>query len=208
MNGAAAAKCSQLSTTSNRCLAPRKRSTACAEASPVSGTIPSDSMIAVGTSCGRPTPASDTRCAPSAKSASKARAASSASRVLPTPPGPVSVSSRTELARSRSPIAASSSSRPMVRFGGPGKPLDVRPRERLELQVRQRPAAPEAVRLAQRPGGALGVAVRACPPPVREQPLEALQVQRPRLNVQHVARRARDERRVARRRASCAGATR
>ena len=39
---------------------------------------------------------------------------------MPTPPGPVSVSSRTAPARSRSAIAASSRSRPIVRFGGAG----------------------------------------------------------------------------------------
>ena len=91
MNGAAASRCSKLSATSSRCLAARKRSTACSGDSPASRMIPSALTIAAGTSSGRCTAASDTKRAPSAKSASTARAASSASRVLPTPPGPVSV---------------------------------------------------------------------------------------------------------------------
>ena len=58
--------------------------------------MPSALTIAAGTSSGRCRAASDTKRAPSAKSASALRAASSASRVLPTPPGPVSVNSRTD----------------------------------------------------------------------------------------------------------------
>ena len=82
--------------------------------------IPSALTIAAGTSSGRCSAASETKCAPSAKSAWTARAASTASRVLPTPPGPVSVSSRTDPARSRSPTATMSCSRPIVRLGGTG----------------------------------------------------------------------------------------
>ena len=95
INGAAAGRCSQLSTTSSRCLAAKNRSTASSADSPASGTMPSALTIAPATSCDRSTAASDTNHAPSAKSASTARAASSASRVLPTPPGPVRVNSRT-----------------------------------------------------------------------------------------------------------------
>ena len=106
MNGAAASRCSKLSATSSRCLAARKRSDAWSADSPESTMIPSALTIAAGTSSGCCSAASETKCAPSAKSAWTARAASKASRVLPTPPGPVRVSSRTDPARSRSPTAA------------------------------------------------------------------------------------------------------
>ena len=103
--------------------------------------IPSALTIAAGTSSGRCSAASETKCAPSAKSASTARAASRASRVLPTPPGPVSVSSRTEPARSRSPTA---SSRARGRSCGSAAPATCararrrRPRPRSASGVRRR----------------------------------------------------------------------
>ena len=53
MNGAAAGRCSQLSTTSSRCLAARKRSTASSADSPASGTIASALTIAAGDIPGR-----------------------------------------------------------------------------------------------------------------------------------------------------------
>jgi hypothetical protein len=56
----------------------------------------------------------------SVKSPSTARATSSASRVLPTPPAPVSVSSLMDLSRRRAAIAAIASARPTVRFGFAG----------------------------------------------------------------------------------------
>ena len=123
MNGAAASTCSKLSSTSSRCLAARKRSAAWSADSPESTTIASVLTIAAGTSSGRCSAASETKCAPSAKSARTARAASSARRVLPTPPGPVRVSSRTPSTRRRSTIARTSSSRPIVRFGDGGNPF-------------------------------------------------------------------------------------
>jgi hypothetical protein len=56
----------------------------------------------------------------SVKSPSTARTTSSASRVLPTPPAPVSVSSLMDLSRRRAAIAAIASARPTVRFGFAG----------------------------------------------------------------------------------------
>lgn len=57
--------------------------------------------------------ASGTNSAPSAKSSSIAAAASSASRVLPTPPGPVSVSSRVVCSSSSARMRRMSASLPM-----------------------------------------------------------------------------------------------
>jgi hypothetical protein len=69
-----------LSTTSSRCLAARKRSAAWSADSPESTTIASVLTTAAGTSSGRRSAASETKCAPPAKSAFAARAASSPRR--------------------------------------------------------------------------------------------------------------------------------
>jgi hypothetical protein len=82
--------------------------------------MPSAPTIAVATSCGRCTSASDTKEAPSAKSGAAARAASSATRVFPTPPGPVTVSTRVDRRLIRSTTASTSLPRAIVRFGGTG----------------------------------------------------------------------------------------
>ena len=81
-------------------------------------TIPSALTIAAATSCARSYGRERHNCAPSANSASTVRASSRASLVLPTPPGPVRVSSRAEpVAQQLGKIASSSRSRPMVRLG-------------------------------------------------------------------------------------------
>src|SRR4051794_8313916 len=55
--------------------------------------------------------------------------------------------------------------------------LDVHLRERVEVEVRERPAAPQTLRVAQRPYCALAVSVRVRPPPFREQLLKVVQVE-------------------------------
>ena len=98
---------------------------------PPAAMISSDVTIAAGTSSGRWTRGERDEVRAVCEVGLDARAASSASRVLPTPPGPVSVSSRTDPSRSRSPIAPTSCSRPIVRFGGAGSapsPVTAAPR--------------------------------------------------------------------------------
>ena len=72
------------------------------------------------TSSGSPTEASGTNATVS-NPASRSDAASMASRVLPTPPGPVRVTSRADGRSSRSPSAAASRSRPTIVVNGTGR---------------------------------------------------------------------------------------
>ena len=57
------------------------------------------------------------------------------------------------------------------------EPLDVDARERLELEVRERPAAPQALAVPQHPGRAFRVPLLERSPPLGQQPLEAVQVE-------------------------------
>ena len=116
MNGAAPIRCSQLSGTSSRCLAagsarPPPRRLAVEHDDPKARTI------AAGTSSGASTAASATnaprrRSPPRRRARSRARAASCRLRRGP------SAYSRTAPAQPLAKIAASSCSRPIVRFGG------------------------------------------------------------------------------------------
>ena len=76
------------------------------------------------------------------------------------------------------------------------EPLDIDARERLELQVRERPAAPQALAVPQHPGRASRVPLLERSPPLGQQPLEAVQVELAGLDVHEVAGRAREEDRV------------
>ena len=76
--------------------------------------------IAEATSAGSGTAASGTKTAPSANSDSSLAAASRASRVLPTPPGPVSVSRRTSGRHKRPVNVVTSRSRPTSAVSGVG----------------------------------------------------------------------------------------
>lgn len=78
---------------------------------------PSALAVAFATSDGSRTAARSTSHIPSTKSATDA-AASSASRVLPTPPGPVSVSSRVVPSRRRTSARSSRLPRNVVRAAG------------------------------------------------------------------------------------------
>ena len=74
----------------------------------------------VTTSCASPMGARLTKTVPSAKASRSAAATASPRRVLPTPPGPVSVTSRTSARRSRATSAATSRSRPSNGVGASG----------------------------------------------------------------------------------------
>ncbi len=73
--------------------------------------------------------ARSTKYVPSTKRSLNSAPACSASRVLPVPPGPVSVSRRTVSAISRLLISSSSASRPTKRVGCDGRLLGSRLRE-------------------------------------------------------------------------------
>ena len=75
------------------------------------------------TRSGSRTAARETKTTPSANAVSSSLATSIASRVLPTPPGPVSVTSRISGRRSRSHTAARSRSRPTSGVSGMGRVL-------------------------------------------------------------------------------------
>ncbi len=108
---AAARTCSQLSTT-RRSRRPRNASaTVSMSAAPLWGVMPSTVAMAAGTDAGSAIDASSTSHTPSTNSPATSAPTSSASRVLPTPPTPVSVTSRCE--RVRSATSATVCSRPM-----------------------------------------------------------------------------------------------
>ena len=112
-----------MSSTSSPSFGARKRSTASLGVSPSSGVTPTVCAIALGTCSAFAVAASETNHPPSRNSGSSPRATSSASRVLPTPPGPISETSRTSVRRSSCETASRSSSRPSVRVGGTGSRL-------------------------------------------------------------------------------------
>ena len=113
-------RCSALSSTSSRSC-PRSRSTrSSATGRPGSRTAPTASAMAGSTWSASSSGASSTSRTPSAYRSCTAAAAARTRRVLPTPPGPLSVTSR--LVRSRSATRATSSSRPMRGVAGAGSP--------------------------------------------------------------------------------------
>ena len=116
--------CSQVSSTSSRCRDRRASASVCASGTPCSSRTPI--VAATRSAVGPCQSASSTSHASSRSSPSPApawsitsRASRTASRVLPMPPGPLSVSTRT----SPSSLASSarSRSRPMKLFGSAGK---------------------------------------------------------------------------------------
>jgi hypothetical protein len=107
----AATRCSQLSSTSSRCMGPSRSARTWLCARPGCSVIPRATATVCGTSCGSARAASSTSQAPSAYSGKTASATCKARRVLPTPPGPVSVSRGLQPSRRRS--SAKSRSRPM-----------------------------------------------------------------------------------------------
>ncbi len=121
MDRAAASRCSKLSSTSSSSLSRR-----CLCSTSASGVAPlsfnsSVCAMAGNTSSGSLMRERGTNQAPSAKAAASWVAASMARRVLPTPPVPVSVSSRTSSRRSCAPTSATSRSRPRMGVGWSGR---------------------------------------------------------------------------------------
>ena len=78
-----------------------RRSRSAGRSARVPGRSPRARSIATATSAGSSTPSSATNVAPSARSGASLRAASIATRVFPTPPGPVIVSTRRRCAEAR-----------------------------------------------------------------------------------------------------------
>jgi len=121
MRGAASTRCSKLSRSSSSCLS---RKVACTRSisgcPPISLTLNVCAMVAT-TRSGSLSGASGTKKTPSANISRSTAPACKASRVLPMPPGPVSVSSRTSGRRSMSRTAATSRSRPISGVGGTGR---------------------------------------------------------------------------------------
>ncbi len=119
---AASRTCSQLSSTSSR---GRARSVMISRStsgcSPASRTPTACAMVGT-TRWGSVSGARATNATPSAPSSAHRVATSIARRVLPTPPGPVSVSNRTSGRRRRAAIVAASCSRPTSAVSGRGGP--------------------------------------------------------------------------------------
>jgi hypothetical protein len=112
-SGAASMTCSKLSSTSR---SSRSRKKACTRSTSILCPVsrrPSTSAMTEVTKNGSVIDASGTKATPSGKSAAADAATLSASRVLPTPPGPVSVRSGTSSRRSCPRIIATSRSLPM-----------------------------------------------------------------------------------------------
>ena len=125
-SGAASSRCSRLSSTRRNRPSLSLSVRASYGVRPSLTAAPSEPSTAGITSAGSSIGASPTKATPSGKSpeASEARAASTARRVLPTPPVPVSVSSRTPGRANRSATSPSSRSRPTSDVAGYGSAVD------------------------------------------------------------------------------------
>ena len=73
------------------------------------------------------------------------------------------------------------------------EPLDLEPRERLELQIGERPPPPQALRLAQQRRRPSSIPTLKRRPPIPRQTLEPLQVELSRVDAQQIPRRSRDQ---------------
>ncbi len=118
-SGAAPSTCSKLSSMSRNSF-PRRWATSASRGPSVSLRPRARTMVGK-TSAGSASGASPTKATPSGNIPSASRAASRARRVLPTPPVPVSVSSRTSGRAIRSLTSSSSRSRPTSGVAGRGK---------------------------------------------------------------------------------------
>jgi hypothetical protein len=142
--GAASSTCSKLSKTKSS-----SRSCKAAARLPRSGRsltsrTPSACATAGKTSDGSRTAANGTNAAPSAKSGSSSEATAIARRVLPTPPGPVSVISRTSDLRNSLPAAAISRTLPISGVMGVGSGAG---RSKTEARTIMHPRTGDAVKL-------------------------------------------------------------
>jgi hypothetical protein len=113
-------RCSQLSSNSSDCRERRWRTSCSLIGTLLTGTTPSALATVSGTRPATPSGARSIQITPSANDGATWAATAIAKRVLPTPPGPVSVSSGTASSRKRPPASARSASRPMSRVRGTG----------------------------------------------------------------------------------------
>ncbi len=121
--GAASTICSKLSRTSRRCFDRSAAASCSGGARPTTSRRSRAWAIAETTRSGSRTEAREAKTAPSAYSSANPAATSIASRVFPTPPGPVSVTRRISGRRSRARTASSSRSRPTSGVSGKGSVL-------------------------------------------------------------------------------------
>ena len=119
-SGAASKTCSQLSNTSKSCRSARYARRRSATGRWPAPRTPRRSAIVGTTSSGSRMGVRSTKAIPSAKSAVTIRALSRATRVLPTPAGPVRVRRRTSPRRTMATTAATSCSRPTNGVAGSG----------------------------------------------------------------------------------------
>ncbi len=113
-----------MSSTSRALRSARATSTESSTLRPCCSPRPSASATADPTIAGSVTGTRSTNHTPSSKAPVRSAATASASRVLPTPPGPVAVTSRCALTASHS--SARSLARPMNGFNGDGRPPSAR----------------------------------------------------------------------------------
>ena len=116
-----ASTCSQLSRMMRRCSGRRSATRVSVIERSGLGTTPSAVATVTATNSASATGASSTNTAPWAKCDATSPAIASASRVLPTPPGPVNVRRGTASSRSSDRAVARSDSRPMRRVRGMGR---------------------------------------------------------------------------------------
>lgn len=119
-NGAASTICSRLSSTTSISRSARKRFSECSGERVGLAVRPRLAARVTGTRAGLVSGASETKAMPSAYSRSTRQATSMATRVLPTPPVPVTVTSLNPSWCSRCRIMAISRSRPRIGVGGRG----------------------------------------------------------------------------------------
>ena len=119
------------------------------------GVMPSTVAIAAGTDAGSPTDASSTIHTPSGNSPATSAPTSSASRVLPTPPTPVSVTSRfdrTSSATSATSVLAADERAQLLRAGCRRSSRRCAARGTPSAARRRRPGTPTSVRAARGAG--------------------------------------------------------
>jgi hypothetical protein len=109
---AASSTCSRLSRTSSQAPSPSCSTRASGGASVPARSTPTARAMPASTSAGWVTPASGTNTAPAAKSVANRPPAANARRVLPIPPGPVRVTSRTSGQATRPATSSMAPSRP------------------------------------------------------------------------------------------------
>ena len=118
---AAGKTCSTLSITNRRSRSPSARKRLSRSGRRPRSWTPTAAATAAGTSAGSRTGASSTRATPSATVSAISVATARASRVLPTPPGPVRVKRRQSSSTSRATAVATSASRPIRDVSGRGR---------------------------------------------------------------------------------------